>query len=142
MEPSDLAPAGKFVAAGAALAALSVALGAFGAHGLKEVLNPADMETFQTAVRYQSLHALGIVLIGILLAVAGGREAVILWLNRAGVLLGTGIVIFSGSLYLLLATGQRWLGAVTPLGGVAFILGWVALGAAGLRMRRLPRREA
>lgn len=101
---------------------LAVALGAFGAHGLQGRLSPAQLETFETAVRYQMYHALALLLV----AALAGRGGV-----QGGGLAGwgftVGIVLFSGSLYLMLATGQRWLGAVTPVGGVAFLIGWAAL---------------
>ena len=107
---------------GAVLALLAVALGAFGAHGLKTRLTPEDLEIFETAVRYHMYHALA------LFAVAwtatrwpGGGTTVAGWAFVAGVL------IFSGSLYALVFTGARWLGAVTPIGGVLLIVGWAAL---------------
>ena len=109
---------------GASLAFLAVALGAFGAHGLRERLTTESMAIYQTGVQYHMIHALG------LLALAGlgervKRAAVVGWLFVFGVL------IFSGSLYLLAITGQRWLGAITPLGGVCFLVGWAmfAVGA-------------
>jgi len=111
-----------FLALGAVSAALAVGLGAFAAHGLRGRLGPDALTTFETGARYHMYHALG------LLAVAwaasrwpGGATAAAGWLFVAGT------VLFSGSLYLLSVTGQRWLGAVTPLGGLAFILGWLAL---------------
>ena len=108
-----------FVGLGAVLALVAVALGAFGAHGLRPTLSAADMATFETAARYQMYHALGLLAVawvyarwpGTLIALAG-------WLFVAG------IVVFSGSLYALVLTGQRWLGAVTPLGGLCFLVGW------------------
>jgi uncharacterized membrane protein YgdD (TMEM256/DUF423 family) len=118
-----------FVALGAALAALAVVLGAFGAHALKARL-PADLlEVYHTAVQYHFWHALGVLAVG--LALQQLPDAA--WLRAAGWLLTAGIVLFCGSLYLLAITGARWLGAVTPLGGVAFILGWLALAIAALR---------
>jgi uncharacterized membrane protein YgdD (TMEM256/DUF423 family) len=112
-----------FFAIGALSGAMAVGLGAFGAHGLKTRL-PADLlAMFETGVRYQMYHALA------LLAVAW---AVTRWSGSnlpvaAGWLFVTGSVLFSFSLYLLAVTGQRWLGAITPLGGVAFVAGWVCL---------------
>src|SRR5258705_10016084 len=91
---------------GAVLGFIAVGAGAFGAHGLKGVLTPERLETFEVAVRYQMYHALAILLAGLL----GVPQAA--WCFFAGVL------IFSGSLYLLVATGERWLGAVTPIGGL------------------------
>jgi uncharacterized membrane protein YgdD (TMEM256/DUF423 family) len=118
-----------FFGLGALSGAMAVALGAFGAHGLKARL-PADLlATFETGVRYQMYHALA------LLAVAW---AVTRWSGSslpaaAGWLFVAGTVLFSCSLYLLALTGQRWLGAITPLGGVAFVAGWVCLALAAWR---------
>lgn len=117
-----------FAGLGALLALLAVALGAFGAHALRASLSPQDLATFETGVRYQMYHALA------LLAVAG---AVARWPGStaavAGWLFVVGIVVFSGSLYVLVLTGQRWLGAVTPLGGLAFLAGWALLAWAAFR---------
>ncbi len=117
-----------FFAVGAAFGLLGVALGAFGAHGLKGTLSPDMLANFETGVRYQMYHAMA------LLAVAW---AVTRWpgglTNAAGWLFIIGIVIFSGSLYLLSITGLRWLGAITPIGGVAMIAGWACLIVAALR---------
>jgi len=118
-----------FVSIGAAMAALAVVLGAFGAHALKTRLPAGMLEVYLTAVQYHFWHALGVLAVGLaleLLPEAG-------WLRSAGWLLTAGIVLFCGSLYLLALTGSKWLGAVTPLGGLAFILGWLALMVAALR---------
>jgi len=101
---------------------LGVALGAFGAHGLKGRLTPADLAIFETGVRYQMYHALALLLVAGLLARGGGGASPL-----AGWAFTAGIAVFSGSLYLMVLTGGRWLGAVTPLGGLAFIVGWAAL---------------
>lgn len=118
-----------FAAAGAVSAAVAVAAGAFGAHALKSRLSPVLLALFETGARYQMYHALA------LLAVAG---ALTRWptplVRAAGWLFLAGTVCFSGSLYLLSLTGARWLGAVTPLGGLLFIAGWLAL-AAGVLAR-------
>jgi uncharacterized membrane protein YgdD (TMEM256/DUF423 family) len=106
---------------GAVLGFIAVAAGAFGAHGLKGVLTPERFETFEVAVRYQMYHALAILLAGLL----GAPQAA--WCFLAGVL------IFSGSLYLLVLTDQRWLGAITPIGGLLFLAGWIALAWFGRR---------
>ena len=95
--------------------------GAFGAHALRDRLTPADLATFETAARYQMYHALALLAVGLLTDRGVTRAGAAGWLFLAGV------ALFSGSLYLLVLTGQRWLGAVTPFGGVAFIAGWVAL---------------
>lgn len=114
-----------WLATGAVLAAAAVAAGAFGAHGLRARLSPADLATFETAARYQMYHALALVAVGLL----AGRGVSV---AGAGWLFVTGTVLFSGSLYLLTLGGLRWMGAVTPLGGVAFILGWLLLARAAL----------
>ncbi|HEX6630111.1 MAG TPA: DUF423 domain-containing protein [Gemmatimonadaceae bacterium] len=120
-----------FLALGAISAFLAVAAGAFGAHALRARLSPADLATFETAARYQMYHALA------LLAVAWAVQQQ--WAGTlprtAGWLFVVGTVLFSGSLYTLVLTGQRWLGAVTPLGGVAFLAGWACLAATALRAR-------
>ena len=123
------AGARMFVALGAALAALAVILGAFGAHALKTRLPPDLLEVYHTAVQYHFWHALGVLAVGLALQQLPDAG----WLRAAGWLLTAGVVLFCGSLYLLALTGARWLGAVTPLGGVAFILGWLALAVAALR---------
>ncbi len=118
-----------FVAIGAALAALAVVLGAFGAHALKTRLTTDMLDVFHTAVQYHFWHALGVLAVGLVFLQMPDAG----WLRAAGWLLTGGTVLFSGSLYLLAFTGQRWLGAVTPLGGLALILGWLALMVAALR---------
>lgn len=114
------------------LAALSgasgVMLGAFGAHGLREQLGAAGLETWQTAVSYHLIHALALLGVGIWMratALSGGAAPA--GLGIAGGSFALGVVLFSGSLYLLALGGPRWLGPVTPLGGVAFIVGWLSL---------------
>lgn len=113
---------------GAGNAFLAVALGAFGAHGLRQHVDADLLAVWQTGVQYQFGHALALVLVGLLLE---RRPAATL--DWSGRLLATGCVLFSGSLYLLVLSGQRWLGAVTPLGGVAFLAGWLLLGVAAYR---------
>ena len=101
---------------------LSVLIGAFGAHGLKEILTKLNtLETFQTAVRYQMFHSIAILLSGILFQI-GMLESKLPML-----LFVFGIIIFSGSLYILSITGIKWLGAITPIGGLLFIAGWITL---------------
>jgi len=121
----------RLAASGAIAGFLAVALGAFGAHALRNRLSPADLAIFETGVRYQMYHALAI----LLLAAIGARWASP-WLDRAGWLFLAGIVIFSGSLYTLVLTGTRAWGAVTPFGGVAFLAGWLA--AAWGIIRQIP----
>jgi uncharacterized membrane protein YgdD (TMEM256/DUF423 family) len=109
----------RIFAIGSILTGLGVVFGAFGAHALKASLSPLLLNTFETGVRYQMYHGLGL----LALAWAVGR-----WPERrlapAAWLLLMGTVVFSGSLYLLVLTGARWFGAVTPFGGVALIAGW------------------
>lgn len=111
-----------FVVLGATLAGLAVAAGAFGAHGLRARLSPEMLTIFETAVRYQMYHALGLLAVAWATTRWPGSAAPI-----AGWLLVAGIVVFSGSLYVLTLTGVRWLGAITPIGGVAFLAGWALL---------------
>lgn len=102
---------------------LGVALGAFGAHALRDRLTPDLIVTFETGVRYQMYHALA--LLGVVMALSRWpQSSLAAW---AGWLFVAGIVIFSGSLYAFALSGQRWWGAVTPIGGVAFISGWICL---------------
>jgi uncharacterized membrane protein YgdD (TMEM256/DUF423 family) len=117
-----------FFAIGAALAGLAVAAGAFGAHALKERLDPELLQIFDTAARYHMIHALG--LLAVAWAVGRWPDA---GLAIAGWLLLAGVTVFSGSLYLLAVTGTRWLGAVTPIGGLLMIAGWAVLAWRGLR---------
>ena len=103
-------------------AGMAVALGAFGAHGLRAMVTPEMLAVFETGARYQMYHALALVAIGLAFARLEGRTvAAAAWLFVAGT------VLFSGSLYVLTLTGTRWWGAVTPLGGVAFLAGWALL---------------
>ena len=117
-----------FFGLGSILAGIAVGLGAFGAHGLRGILRPEDLVTFETGVRYQMYHALA--LLGVAWAVTQWETVLLEW---SGWLFVLGILVFSGSLYILVLTGQRWLGAVTPLGGLALILGWVLLASAVFR---------
>ena len=117
-----------FFALGAVAAFIGVTLGAFAAHGLKSRLDPAMLATFEIGVRYHMYHALA--LLGVGWACTRWPGALT---NASGWLFVAGIVVFSGSLYLLALTGARWLGAVTPLGGLAFLAGWVCLAWAALK---------
>jgi len=116
-----------FIGLGAIAAGLGVALGAFGAHGLEGRVSPDRLETFRTGVEYQMYHALALLFVG--WAAAQGWGPVLHW---AGYGFAAGIVIFSGTLYLLVLTDTGWLGAITPLGGIAFIAGWGLLAWAAL----------
>ena len=108
---------------GALSAATSVVLGAFGAHALKGKLSISSQATFETAVHYQMTHSLGLLLVGVLMLVLGGKTP---WLTAAWSFT-VGIFLFSGSLYGLALLGWRWLGTVTPVGGALFIDGGLAL---------------
>ena len=108
----------SLITLGALNGAIAVAAGAFGAHGLRERLEPRALEIFETAARYQMFHALAMVLC----AVIATRGA-----TTAGWLFQAGIVVFSGSLYALALSDVKVLGAITPLGGVAFLAGWLWL---------------
>lgn len=118
-----------WIVIGAVFAALAVGSGAFGAHGLKERLErsakPDAKEIYETAARYQMYHALALVLVG-LMSLHGSARA----LDVAGVCFVVGILIFSGLLYALALGGPRILGAIVPIGGTAFIVGWLALAIA------------
>jgi uncharacterized membrane protein YgdD (TMEM256/DUF423 family) len=117
-----------FFGIGALSALISVAAGAFGAHALRARLTPEHLAVFETAARYQMYHALG--LVAAAWAVTRWPGALPVW---AGWLFVAGTVLFSGSLYILALTGVRWWGAVTPLGGVAFLAGWLCLGLSAVR---------
>jgi uncharacterized membrane protein YgdD (TMEM256/DUF423 family) len=122
----------NWTAAGALAMALAVMIGAFGAHGLQGRLDAYSMGVYEKAVFYHFVHALG------LLIVSGLRAAGVVARSAARwtcVLLTAGILIFSGSLYALALTGNRMLGAITPIGGMAFIAAWVVLAASVLRPR-------
>lgn len=110
-----------WVAAAAALGAAGVALGAFGAHALRARLAPELLAAWQTGVLYHLLHSVALLALG-LYAQASGRAVTL-----PAALFAAGIVLFSGSLYLLTALGQRWAGPITPIGGLCLIAGWLAL---------------
>lgn len=113
----------KSFIAGCVHAFLAVALGAFGAHAVKERISEALMATYQTATDYQMFHAIALIVVAFASAYTGERPAI----RYAGRLFNLGIIIFSGSLYVLALTDIKWLGAITPIGGVAFLAGWVCL---------------
>ena len=119
-----------FFGLGATSAFIAVAAGAFGAHALRARLSPDLLATFETGARYQMYHALA--LLAAAWATARWPGSLIQW---AGWLFVIGTVLFSGSLYALALSGVRWLGAVTPFGGVAFLGGWVCLVLAAMRGR-------
>jgi uncharacterized membrane protein YgdD (TMEM256/DUF423 family) len=119
-----------FLLLGALGGFFTVALGAFAAHGLQAILSPGLLQTFHTGVDYQGLHSLALLAVGVLLRTQDAAA-----LRLAGWAFASGILIFSGSLYLLALTDARWLGAITPLGGAAFLLGWGALAWGVARQR-------
>jgi uncharacterized membrane protein YgdD (TMEM256/DUF423 family) len=115
----------NILAAGAVFMAMAVLLGAFGAHALKNTLAPEMLAVYKTGVEYQIYHALGLLLIGLI-----GFHLDSKWLKRSGLLLTLGILLFSGSLYVLALTGMKIIGAITPIGGVSFVAGWICLAIA------------
>ena len=121
-----------FVVLGGLLAALAVALGAIGAHALKSHLTVEQLATFHTAVQYQMYHAIGLVLVGLL-----GLHHRSRWFDLSGWAMLVGIILFAGFIYAWLATGRRSFVYPVPVGGVAFIIGWLALaiGAFGMWSR-------
>lgn len=120
-----------FLITASVLAALAVALGAFGAHGLKKFVTPETVTTFETGVRYQFYHCFALFIVGILFQYFNEK-----WLNYAGAAFIIGIILFSGSLYLLTllkatsTVGLRGIGILTPIGGLFFIAGWLCLARA------------
>ncbi len=112
----------NFILIGASGGFLSVALGAFGAHAIKQWLSADLMAVYQTAVSYQMYHSLGLILIALVYQHQQNRLV-----KTAGWLMLSGITIFSGSLYILTLTGTRWLGAITPVGGILLLLSWLLL---------------
>ncbi|MCW5585444.1 MAG: DUF423 domain-containing protein [Chromatiales bacterium] len=116
-------PMRHFVVLGAVNGFLAVAFGAFAAHALKNILSTGLLEVFRTGVDYQALHALALVAVGLI----GGQSGHSRVLQLAGWSFASGILLFSGSLYVMALTDIRWLGAITPFGGTAFLIGWGAL---------------
>ena len=116
-----MANAERWIVTGAVSAATAIAAGAFGAHALRTRLDARSFEIFETAAHYHLIHALALVLVGVLVAAGWDRAA------RAGVGFVVGTLVFSGSLYALAMSGVKVLGAITPIGGVGFIAGWLML---------------
>ena len=116
-----------FIAIAAILAGLAVGAGAFASHALKEKLTERALEIFETGARYQMYHALALLMVALLLTRAETSQN---FLTASGSAFIVGIALFSGSLYALSLSGIKWLGAITPLGGVAFIVGWGCLAIA------------
>lgn len=121
----------KYVSIGALMTMLAVMIGAFGAHGLKPMLSADDMKVYETGVQYHMIHALGILLVAVL-ANIWGESAKLKWGAR---LLLIGIILFSGSLYVLSITGVKALGIITPFGGISFIAGWIMVAWAGFTQK-------
>jgi uncharacterized membrane protein YgdD (TMEM256/DUF423 family) len=109
---------------------LAVVFGAFGAHALKGKLDDQALKVFETAVQYHFYHTFALLVVGV---IALNQPQTVL-LKSSGWLFAIGILVFSGSLYLLSLTGVRWLGAITPLGGLALIAGWACLAATGWKL--------
>ena len=140
---------GRIILFGAVCAGLAVGIGAFGAHLLEDRISAEMLTNFETGARYHFYHSLGMLAVGILALVKGGRAAAgaavvdpteavprdpsLNRLRWSAAAMLTGIVLFSGSLYTMALTGETWLGAVTPLGGLALIAGWAALAWGVLR---------
>lgn len=118
--------------AGAFLALLAVMAGAFGAHGLRNLVSDRGLEVFQTAVTYQMYHSMALVLLALLAGQGLPRK----WLGWSAGFFLAGILLFSGSLYLLVLADIRWIGPITPLGGVCFMVGWALLITSGLRRNK------
>ncbi|MBW4544322.1 MAG: DUF423 domain-containing protein [Symplocastrum torsivum CPER-KK1] len=116
-----------FLSVASILAGLSVAGGAFAAHALKEKLSERAIEIFETGARYQMYHSLALLVVALLLSRAEASQSLLIAAGSAFII---GVAIFSGSLYALSFSGIKWLGAITPLGGVAFIIGWGCLAIA------------
>lgn len=120
-----------FITLAAILGGLSVAAGAFATHALKPTLSDRALEIFETAARYQMYHAIALLLVALLLSRSESQSALL----ATGWAFIVGIIIFSGSLYALSLTDIKILGAITPLGGAAFIVGWLCLAYAGLSFK-------
>ncbi len=121
----------KFIVTGALHGFLAVALGAFGAHALKDVVDEYGLSIWETAVQYQMFHATGLLVIGLLMSSKLLGE--VKQLKLAGIFLNLGIVFFAGSLYVLAVSGIKVLGAITPIGGVLFLAGWVLIIVSALK---------
>ena len=133
---SDAMLTGACILAGASLMALAILLGAFGAHLLRDQLDPARLAAFRTGVLYQQIHALGLVVLGLVAALAPPSRA-LAWSARLMLL---GMLLFSGSIYLVAAGLPRWLGAITPVGGLSFMVAWLLLALHGWRSRVAVRK--
>jgi uncharacterized membrane protein YgdD (TMEM256/DUF423 family) len=121
-----------FIAIAAILGGLAVAAGAFASHALRQQLSDRALEIFETGVRYQMYHALALLLVALLISRAETSSSALI---VAGFAFTLGIAIFSGSLYGLSLSGVKWLGAITPIGGVAFLVGWGSLALAATNLK-------
>lgn len=119
-----------FLTLGSVSALFAVMLGAFGAHALKSRLDPSALAIFETASQYHFYHSLALLAVGVV-AMSHPHAGL---LRASGWLFFAGILVFSGSLYLLGISGVRWLGAITPIGGLSFIAGWLCLGMASWKL--------
>ncbi|MDH4206512.1 MAG: DUF423 domain-containing protein [Desulfobacteraceae bacterium] len=115
-----------FLVLGSINAATAVTMGAFGAHSLKTKISEDMLSVFQTAVQYHFYHSLGLLIVGLLTIYFKPEK----YLKIAGWMMFIGIILFSGSLYILSTTNTRWLGMITPFGGIAFIISWVYIAVA------------
>lgn len=121
---------------GAFFAVTAVMAGAFGAHGLRNIVSERSLEVFQTAVTYQMYHAIALVLVALLSGFGLSRRR----LSLAAGFFFSGVLLFSGSLYTLVLTDIRWVGPITPLGGICFMIGWALLLTVGLRQNTTQNR--
>jgi uncharacterized membrane protein YgdD (TMEM256/DUF423 family) len=121
-----------FLASGAVFGGLSVMAGAFASHALKGQLSDRMLEVFETGMRYQMYHALALILVALLLSRTTEGQS---WLIASGTAMTLGVLLFSGSLYALSFTDIKGLGAITPLGGIAFLVGWGCLTVASLKIQ-------
>jgi uncharacterized membrane protein YgdD (TMEM256/DUF423 family) len=120
-----------FLAIASALGGISVVLGAFASHALKDKLSQRALEIWETGTKYQMYHALALILVALLISRFPDSTLLVV----AGYAFVAGVTIFSGSLYALSLSGIKWLGAITPLGGAAFIIGWACLAVAALKIQ-------
>jgi uncharacterized membrane protein YgdD (TMEM256/DUF423 family) len=120
-----------FIVLGALSAAAAIGLGAFGAHALRDTLTPAMRDVYQTAVLYHLVHSLGLLAVAFVCSLRPHDG----WIITAGYIMAFGMFLFTGTLYLLAATGIRWIGALTPFGGVAMIVAWLLLAWATMSRR-------
>ena len=127
-----------FISLGSFSAALAVLSGAFGAHALKSKIPPEALAIFQTGVQYHLYHSLGLILVGIICRVGKPSTA----MSFSGWMMLIGIILFSGSLYILSITGIRSIGMITPIGGILFIISWILLAIAPLKLQTHTANEA